>query len=171
MIVLLNDDLMRAPYATFLRSRRLGRRPPRRAWPLLPRLLLARDGFLGTLAGAGVRAGALPVHGEAPPVAQPFVAADLDLALDVRRDLAAQVTFDLDVAVDERAGVATSSSVRSGRGCRGRGPSVADEVRRRAPDPEDVGQRDLESLLTRDVHTGDSCHVSPAAACDGGSRR
>src|SRR5262249_40478296 len=124
MIVLLNDDLMCAiPYATFLRSRRLGRRPPAgglamflarslRAgttgsrsvarW-LLAGALLARHGLLRSLAGAGVGPGALPVDGQASPVTQALVAPDLDLALDVRGDLAAKVTLDLDVAVDVAA--------------------------------------------------------------------
>src|SRR5262245_61803635 len=81
MIVLLNDDLMWAtPYATFLRSRRLGRRPPGagfamgarslpRVWSgpgaLLAGALLAGHRLLRSLAGTGVRPGALAVHGEA----------------------------------------------------------------------------------------------------------
>src|SRR5436305_668366 len=99
MMVLLNDDLMCAvPYAMFLRSRRLGRRPPaagfamldiplflllRSASELLPRLLAAGDGLLRTLARPRVGARALATDGETPAVAQALVAADLDLALDV----------------------------------------------------------------------------------------
>jgi hypothetical protein len=46
-------------------------------------------------------------------VAQTLIAPDFHLALDVLRDLAAQVTLDLDVLVDVGRAAATSSSVRS----------------------------------------------------------
>src|SRR3954468_9689530 len=62
--------------------------------------LLAGDRLLRTLAGARVRAGALPMNRKTLAVTQALVATDLHLALDVLRDLAAQVTFDLDVLVD-----------------------------------------------------------------------
>src|SRR5919106_5229630 len=119
----------------FLRSRRLGRRPPAAGFAIsiaplaaaqgtcaagarsacsaadgglpaavlaprssrsasLPRALLARDGLLRALAGAGVGAGALPVDRQAPAVPDALVAADLHLALDVLRHLAAEVTLD-----------------------------------------------------------------------------
>src|SRR5688572_15008266 len=110
MIVLLKDDLMCAtPYATFLRSLRLGRRPPAAGLAtcvlsalsqLLLHALLAGHGLLRALARAGVGAGALAVHRQAPAVPDALVAADLDLALDVGGDLAAEVTLDLQVRVD-----------------------------------------------------------------------
>src|SRR6266540_338597 len=95
----------------FLRSRRLGRRPPAAGLAmlafllpvpgvLLPGLLAAGHGLLRALARARVGAGALAADGETPPMAEALVAADLDLALDVRRDLAAEVTLDLEVLVD-----------------------------------------------------------------------
>src|SRR5690349_1255607 len=95
----------------FLRSRRFGRRPPAAglaipAVPsfclrvLLPGLLAAGDRLLRALAGTGVCTGALTPDGQSTPVPQALVASDLDLALDVGRDLAAQVTFDLEVLVD-----------------------------------------------------------------------
>src|SRR6187401_2336787 len=112
MIVLLNDDLMWAvPYATFLRSRFFGRRPPAAGFAirlvrsstvpgsLLACFLPAGDCLLRALARARVGAGPLTVDGKAPPVADALVTADLDLALDVGCDLAAQVTFDLEVGV------------------------------------------------------------------------
>ena len=45
---------------------------------------------------------------------------------------------------------------------------VADLLRRRLADPEDVGEPDLEPLLVRQVDACDTCHVSsltPDAAC------
>src|SRR4029079_6713244 len=145
------------------------------AWPLLcaASLLLCSNGF-GLLAGflpAGdrllralarprVRARALPVHREAAAVPDPLVRADLDLALDVGGDLAPQVTLDLHVRVDERpqlgdlvVGEVTNPRV-------GRQPGLAThDLRGGATDPEDVRQGDLESLLARDVDTGNSRHA------------
>src|SRR4051794_24789933 len=113
-IVLLNDDLMCAmPCVMFFRSRRRGRLPPAAglAMPLallsscfvgakfagehalLASALLAGDCLLRALAGAGIRPRALASHGQAPAVPDALVGADLHLALDVARDLAAQVTF------------------------------------------------------------------------------
>src|SRR6266581_1876115 len=69
-------------------------------WPLLPLLPLHADGLLGSLAGPRVRVGPLAVDGQAAPVAEPLVAADLDLSLDVLGHVAAKVTLDLEVPVD-----------------------------------------------------------------------
>src|SRR5579875_2502484 len=66
-------------------------------------LLLAGDGLLRALARAGVRLRPLAVDRKVPAVTQALVAADLDLATDVRLDLAAQVTLDPEVLLDERA--------------------------------------------------------------------
>src|SRR5205823_3532261 len=79
------------------------RRPGRSAGDgrgLLLGLLLAGHGLLRALAGAGVGLGALPVYRQAAAVPQTLVAADLDLATDVGRDLATQVTLDAVVGVD-----------------------------------------------------------------------
>src|SRR5260370_9085034 len=67
----------------------------RRHGLLLANLLLARDGLRLTLAGARVGLGTLAVHGQAAPVPQALVAADLDLSPDVGLHLAPQVTLDL----------------------------------------------------------------------------
>src|SRR5207237_7671312 len=66
------------------------------------RLLLApdADGLLGTLAGPGVGVGPLPPDRQAPAVAEPLIGPDLDLALDVLGDVAAEVALHLEVAVD-----------------------------------------------------------------------
>src|SRR5215472_3211294 len=67
---------------------------------LLADLLLAGDCLWLTLAGACVRLCALAVHGQAAPVPDALVAADLDLPPDVRLNLAPQVTLDLVVRLD-----------------------------------------------------------------------
>jgi hypothetical protein len=142
---------------------------------LLLHLLLAGDGLLGALAGAGVGVGALAADGQALAVAEALVAADLHLALDVLLDLAAQVALDLEVLVDPGAdavdlfvGEVADPGARVDADlsqiCCGGG----------AADAEDVGERDLEPLLAGDVDAGDTCHVSvlpllsPGAACGGG---
>src|SRR5262245_19989898 len=124
---------------------------------VLPGALLGRDRLLRALAGARVGAGALPVDRQAIAVPQALLIADLHLALDVLRDLAAQVTFDLEVVVDVRAQprdflvgqVAHAGVARHPR-------VVAHLLGHRATDAEDVRQRDLEPLLAGDVDTGDT---------------
>ena len=63
-------------------------------------LLLTGHGALGALASTRVGLGALAVHRQVTAVAQALVAADLDLAADVRLDLTTQVTLNLVAAVD-----------------------------------------------------------------------
>src|SRR5262249_56229782 len=63
-------------------------------------LLLAGDGLLPALAGAGIGLGALAVYRQPAAMPQALVTADLDLAPDVGLDLAAQVTLDLVVRLD-----------------------------------------------------------------------
>src|ERR1035441_97195 len=75
---------------------------------LLPGLLLAGHRLLLALAGARVGLGALPVHRKPATVADPLVAADLDLPPDVGLDLTAEVTFDLVGRVNPRSEEHTS---------------------------------------------------------------
>src|SRR5262249_3285492 len=70
---------------------------------LLAGLLLAGDRALGALAGARVGPGALTAHRQATAVPDALVATDLYLAADVGLHLTAQVTLDLEVALDEVA--------------------------------------------------------------------
>src|SRR5665254_22111 len=107
---------------------------------LLAGLLLAGHCALGALAGAGVGLGPLASHRKAAAVPDPLVAADLDLAADVRCDLAAEVTLELVVALEEvtkrdELGVAEvlDPQVRAHARCR-KGLAGA-----RAPDAVDVG--------------------------------
>src|SRR5215207_1590689 len=148
---------------------------------LLRRLLLAGNGLLGALAGAGVGVGALAAHRQPPAVPDPLVAADLDLALDVLLDLAAQVALDLVVGVDplpEADDLLLGQVADAGVGVH---PSPLDRLDGPgAAEAEDVGKADLHPLVAGEVDAGDSCHVcsvppapaiSPAAACGGGCCR
>src|SRR5699024_10395749 len=111
-------------------------------------LLLAGDGALRALAGAGVGLRALTVDGQAPAGAQALVAGDLALAADVRGDLAAQVALDHvvlfdvtaqlhEVFVGDLADPQVAGDAGRGQGLLGAGASHA----------EDVRQGDFEALL------------------------
>src|SRR4030081_2846661 len=67
---------------------------------LLPRLLLAGNRLLRTLAGASVGLGSLTTHGQPAAPPQALIAADLDLAADVGLDLTTEVTLDFIVVLD-----------------------------------------------------------------------
>src|SRR2546423_9753526 len=115
---------------------------------LLAGLLLAGDRALGALAGTRVGAGPLAAHGQTAAVPDALVAADLDLAPDVRGDLAAQVALDLVVGFDV---VAELDDLVVGqvlgplaRVDPGRGERLG---RAGAADAEDVGERDLHPLV------------------------
>src|SRR5450755_4124572 len=70
---------------------------------LLPGLLLAGHRLLLALAGARVGLGPLPLHRKPATMADPLVAADLDLPPDVGLDLTAEVAFDLVGRVDRKS--------------------------------------------------------------------
>src|SRR5215218_10627682 len=78
------------------RARRGGKGGPL----LLAGLLLAGDGLARALARARVGLRALTVYRETAAVPQTLVAADLHLAADVARHLAAEVTLDAEMLVD-----------------------------------------------------------------------
>src|SRR5207244_415569 len=124
------------------------------AWAsaLLTNLLLACDGLLRALAGPGVGVGALSVHRQPAAVADALVAPDLDLAFDVVGDVATQIALDLQVGV---AVVAEPLALLVGQVTDARGHvdprALAHLLGPAAPDPEDVGEGDLEPLLAGDV--------------------
>jgi hypothetical protein len=109
-------------------------------------------------------------------VAEPLPAADLHLAADVLLHLTAEVALDLEVLVDVGAdAVDLFVGEVADAGVAVEAELVADLLRRRPADAEDVGQRDLQPLLAGDVDAGDACHgcgclflSSPGAACAGG---
>src|SRR6185312_2112527 len=102
---------------------------------------------------------ALPVHRQAAPMPDAAVRADLGEPLDRLLPVAAQVSLDLDVRVDEVAelrdlfvGQVLDLRVRAEAELGG------DLPRGRLADPVDVRQPDLEPLLIREIDSGDACH-------------
>src|SRR3954466_12305217 len=136
--------------------------PGRHVWRLLlpSGLLLAGNGLLRPLAGPGVGLGALAVHGQAAAVPDALVAADLDLAADVLRHLAAQVALDLVVGVEPVAQLDQVLVAEVLHADVGRDPGLAQRLLRAGTaDAVDVGERDLEPLLAGEVDAGKTCHV------------
>src|SRR3954452_22032642 len=123
--------------------------PQFRLKALLPtRLLLTCDRALRTLAGTSVGPRALTPDGEPTAVTDAGVAADLDLASDVRGDLAAQVALYLEIGLDVVAELdqllvreVLDALVQIDRGGGQRLGCT------RATDTEDVSERDLHPLL------------------------
>jgi hypothetical protein len=119
---------------------------------LLAHLLLSGDCLLRSLAGASVGVGALTVDRKPLAVANTLVTADLHLPLDVLSYVAAKVTFDFEVGVDpgpEPSHLLVSQITDAGVGAYAR--LGAGLLRPGLADPVDIGQRDLETLLARDV--------------------
>jgi hypothetical protein len=104
---------------------------------------------------------ALPADRQALAVAQTAEATEIHQALDVHRDLAAQVAFDLQLAafdhladparlvVIEIVGSLVQRNLRLGE----------DVARERLPDPVDVSERDLHPLVARKI---DACQTRHA---------
>src|SRR3954454_23595043 len=90
----------------------------------------------------------------------PAIGADLPKALDGLRALAAQVSLDLEVRVDV---VAELRHFLVGQvldlGVRRKAELGERLLRRREADAVDVGEPDLEPLLVRKVHSGDTCQI------------
>src|SRR5205085_7918906 len=126
------------------------------------RLLLAGDGLARAATRPRVRARPLASHRERLAVAQAAIRADLLEALDVQRHLAAEISFDGELAVDDLADlghlgfgeVAHADRMIDAR-------LVEDLTRVRRADAEDVAQRHVNALLARDVDAGDPSHLSP----------
>src|SRR5438094_1060445 len=132
---------------------------------LLGRLLPYADGLARTPPRARVGPGALAADGKAAPVAQPTVGPDLHQALDVERDLAAQLAFDLGFLVEDVAEatdllVVEVLDAHVGIDVRDR----QDAPRRVRADPKDVGERNFDALLAGNVNAGNSCHL-PSYPC------
>ena len=126
-----------------------------------PAFFLPATVRLRPLAGARVGLGALAAHRKATAVPQPLVAADLDLAADVGSDLATQVTLELVARLEV---VTQPDQVLVGQvrtRTSGLTPVACERLRGAgAPDAEDVGERDLDALVAREVDADQTCHVA-----------
>ena len=121
--------------------------------------------------------GPLAPHRQRPAVAETLIARDLDLPLDVLRDVAAEVPLDLEVPVDV---VADAHDLLFGEvpdPCAGVDPRAPDDIERPVgPDAVDVAQGHLDPLVTGKIDARDPCHsrssspfrLSPVAACGEG---
>ena len=107
--------------------------------------------------------GALTPDGWATAVADSLVTADFHLAFDVLTDFTTKVTLDLEVDLDVRTdpgNLGVGQIANTGRWF----DSEFGEhrLRRRVADTEDVGERDLCLFVSRNVNTGNQCHVALA---------
>src|ERR1051326_4847503 len=93
-------------------------------------------------------------------MADTAVAVDLHQPLDVEVQLAAQITFDGELPVDDLAQTRdfifgeTARAAVGWDSCAGQDP-----MRRGGPNAVDVGQRHPDLLFARNVNAGDTCHV------------
>src|SRR5437660_7605570 len=135
----------------------------RRVLPLLlaRRLLLGDRGAARPLAGARVGVRALAAHGQAPPVAQAAVAADVHQPLDVHLGALPEVALDLALTLDDLADAVELRLVQVAHAHVGADLRLLEDgVRARAPDSVDVRQSDLDPLVDRQVNADYTSHFS-----------
>src|SRR5262245_15363909 len=122
-------------------------------------LLLDHDALAAPLPGPRIRVGALSTDGQALAVADAPVAPDVHQPLDAHRDLAAQIALHLVLALEdvpEAAGLVVAPILHPLARIDARLDD--DPFRGRYPDPVDVLNRDLPTLVPRPVERGDACH-------------
>src|SRR5262245_7244771 len=129
---------------------------------LLGCLLLDTDRLpAASTAGARVGTRALPAHGQTLAMSQATITADVHQPLDVQLDLAAQIAFDAIFALHDLAdapdlllGQVAHSDVRVDVG-------FFENVKPiRAADTKDIGDRNLDFLVTRDLNPSNTCHTA-----------
>jgi len=129
---------------------------------LLGDLLLPRDGPTGALAGTSIGVSPLAVDRQSPTMTGALIRTDLDLTLDVLCNLAAQVALDAIVGVDELPDpgdlvvgqipdLGVGVDLQRHQQVLGAAP----------PHPKDVGEADLDSLVSGKVNPGNTRHASP----------
>src|SRR5690606_2006811 len=105
-------------------------------------------------------------------VTETAVTPEVHQPLDLGLNFATQVALDLAIRLDDATNgrqllfveiIGADRLADSGL--------VEDRSRRRVADPVDVGQRDDDTLVAREVDASYACHVSPASACVWGCRR
>jgi hypothetical protein len=127
---------------------------------MLPHPLLnPSNGATWTLPRPGIRVRTLATYGKAAPVADTLVGSNINLALNVLRDFSTQVTLDLEIRINV---VAQEFHLLIGEITDPRGginPYSGERLRRTgAPNPVDICQADLRSLVSGKIDTGDSRH-------------
>src|SRR5688500_1283329 len=129
---------------------------------LLRHFLLAGDGPARPLLGARVGVGALAADRQTPPVADAPVAADIHQSLDVHGDFGAEGALDLDRALDHLAEAGHFPVREIADPSVGIDAGLAQDAAAGGPaDAEDIGQRDFDPLLAREIHACDACHDQP----------
>lgn len=168
-LILLRFDSLRAipvhlPRSHIFSALRLGECWTSRSPELLllgaPSTAASRNGLFRALSGAGIRTRALASHRQVPSMPQPPIAADVNEALNIQLHLAPKIPLHHKVLGDiipNRADLAfgeiANGSVRIDPG------SIESCLRRRSPDPMDVGQPNENSLVTGEIDAFNSCHV------------
>src|SRR6185436_5379990 len=123
-------------------------------------LLLDHHALALALARARVGVGALAADGQALAVTDAAVGADVHQALHVHGHFAAQVALDLVLALDDvpdAAGLVVGPRLHALVSVHAR--VGHDPPGRRDADPVDVLDGDEAALLTRQVDSGDACHI------------
>src|SRR5690606_5833151 len=114
----------------------------------------------------GVGMSPLTAHREAATMANAAVAADVHQPLDVHRDFGAQRALGLDETLDHLTEAADLGVAQVTDPRRRRNAGLLEQpLAGRPTDAVDVGEPDLDALLARKVHSSNTRHISPAAAC------
>ena len=99
---------------------------------------------------------------------RPTIRPDVHQALHVHRDLGAQRPLDAILLLDLLTELVDVGVREVADPLLRVDPGVGEDATREdAADAEDVGEADLDLLVARKVHAGNTCHVwiTPAAAC------
>ena len=139
--------------------RHVGHDPTPGTFLLLRSLLLPCDGSPGSLMRTSVRMGTLTPDRQPPTVAKPPIAPDVHEALDVHGHFGAKSPLHLVVTLDllpEEVDLLVGEIVRSAIWIDP--ASLQDLPGAGSPDPEDIGEGDLDSLVSRQINTSDTCH-------------
>src|SRR3954469_9352749 len=152
-------------FFSFLRARGALPEPFLSSAILLGHFLLAGDRLGRPLAGTGIGVGALAANRQALTVAQAPIAAQIHQPLDVHRHFAAQVAFNLEVAVDNFADLDDLGLGQNADPALRRDAELVDDLARgMRPDSMDIAKADFDPFLRRDIDAGDACQdVSPVA--------
>jgi hypothetical protein len=123
-------------------------------------LLFARDGFSRPFSRPGIRVSSLPSHWQILAMTQSSIGAHVEMPLDVGRDFAPQIAFDLLGLVDDLTdlydiviGQAVRLEIERNSGFSKYFP------RRAPPDTINIRERHFHSLITGKIHSGNSCHT------------